>query len=72
MGTKKKLVGVYLPLKLIQKLKLHMAQSGMTQSAIVEKALDEYFKKPLMGFLCEIFGTKGVIRSMKVKETLLG
>jgi len=45
MGTKKKLVGVYLPLKLIQRLKLHMAQSGMTQSAIVEKALDEYFKK---------------------------
>lgn len=45
MGTKKKLVGVYLPLKLIRKLKLHMVQSGMTQSAVVEKALDEYLKK---------------------------
>jgi len=45
MGTKKKLVGVYLPLELIQKLKLHMAQKGMTQSAIVEKALNDHFKK---------------------------
>ena len=45
MGTKKKLVGVYLPLELIRKLKLHVAQSGMTQSAIVEKALDEHLKK---------------------------
>ena len=51
MGTKKKLVGVYLPLKLIRKLKLHMAQSGMTQSAIVAKALDRAYllKKPLNG-----------------------
>ena len=62
MGTKKKLVGVYLPLKLIQKLKLHMAQSGMTQSAIIEKALDEYFKKaPWWGFFCMKFLVQKVL-----------
>ena len=39
---KKKLVGVYLPLSLIRKLKLYAAKKMTTNSAVVESAIKKF------------------------------
>jgi len=42
---KKKLVGVYLPLFLIRKLKLHAATKMTTVSAVVESAIKKFLEE---------------------------
>lgn len=42
---KKKLIGIYLPLELVKKLKVYAAEKGRSVSSVVEQALKDFFKR---------------------------
>lgn len=49
MTDKKKLIGIYLPVETLRKLKVFAAQKFLSVSVVVEEAVKEFLKKENKG-----------------------